>query len=205
MKWLIGFLLCLNLFVFALAYFARQETAGYATSSDLSDDVLSINLLSPESSTLAGNCTNLGPIEQEIVLDRFVKILDKQGTPFQVVSEPSRMIAAYRVVISAADSSKMNALKEQLSAVGIDEVYEKKSQSGDAYLSLGVFTYEKTALDFAANLTDSGFAANYKSELLEYPPRYWLNLKQALDQKIVRSLNDYIGSNTLVQTTAQCI
>ena len=205
MKWLVGFLICLNIFVFALAYFARDDSPGYSTPDELPDNVQPVNLLSSGSPATTGNCTNLGPIEQEIVLDRFVRILQKQQTPFQVISESSRMIAAYRVVISANGEDDMSGLKQRLSAVGIDDVYEKTSDSGDVYLSLGVFTYEKTAQDFAANLTGSGFAADYQSELLEYPPRYWLNLKTALDERIVNSLNEYIGSDKLIQTDAPCL
>ena len=205
MKWLIGFLLCLNGFVFILAYFGQDEFEGYAPVADLPENVQAINLLTSSEAQGSGNCTNLGPIEQAIVLDRFVKILNKQEVVYQVISEPNRMIAAYRVVIAPSQSSDISALKDQLSTVGIDEVYEKTSESGGVFLSLGVFTYEKTARDFAANLTGTGFAADYRSELLEYPPRYWLNLKIALDKRIVKSLNEYIGSNTLRQTAAACI
>ena len=205
MKWLIGFLICLNLFVFVLAYFSKDEFTGYAPVIDLPDNVQSIDLLSSDISTVGGNCTNLGPIEQGIVLDRFVKILGQQGTSFQVISEPKRMIAAYRVVIAASDENEINTLKDQLNAVGIDDVFEKTSESGDPYLSLGVFTYEKTARSFAENLTGTGFAATYQSEFLEYPPRYWLNLKKALDEKIIKNLNEYIGSSKLQQISAICL
>ena len=205
MKWLLGFFLCLNIFVFVLAYFSQDKTPGYAPLAELPESFESIELLSATATDAGGNCTNLGPIEQDIVLDRFVKILDKQQVVYQVISEPNRMIAAYRVVISPADNNEINVLKDRLNAVGIDEVYEKTTEAGGIYISLGVFTYEKTARDFAANLIGTGFAAEYKSELLEYPPRYWLNLRKALDQRIIKSLNDYIGSNKLRQNSATCI
>lgn len=205
MKWLIGTLLCLNLFVFVLAWFSDEELPGYAAPVDLPDNVQSIDLLSSYELSGAGNCTNLGPIEQEIVLDQFVKILDQQQTSFKVISEPGRMIAVYRVVIPVANENEITALKGQLNAVGIDEMYEKTSPSGDLYLSLGVFTYEKTAIDYAANLTGTGFTANYQNESLEYPPRYWLNLKKALDETIIENLNEYIGSSKLQQTSATCL
>ena len=205
MKWLIGFLLCLNLFVFVLAWFSKDEIPGYAAPIDLPDDVQSIDLLSAYTLSGSGNCTNLGPIEQEIVLDQFVKILNQQQTSFKVISEPGRMIAVYRVVIPVVNENEIADLKDQLNTVGIDEVYKKTSASGDAYLSLGVFTYEKTAQDFASNLSATGFAANYQNESLEYPPRYWLNLKKALDKKIIKTLNEYIGSSKLQQTSATCL
>lgn len=205
MKWLIGTLLCLNLFVFILAYFTEHESAGYAPPAELPDNVQSIDLLSAYSPAGSGNCTNLGPFGQEIVVDRFTKILDRQNTLYQVISEPKRMIAAYRVVIPVADEKEIEDLKAGLEAVGVDEFYKKTTASGDAFLSLGVFTYEKTAEDFAANLTATGFAASYQDELLEYPARYWLNLKKALDENIVSSLNQYIGSDTLQQTPAVCL
>lgn len=204
MKWLIGILLFLNIVVFTLAWLAGDNDTDYASPDPLPDNVQPITLLPSGSPPAAGNCINLGPIASEIALNQFVSVLDEQATPYQVISESSRMVTAYRVVIPLTGGETPEALETRLSRVGVNDIYQKTSENGDDYLSLGVFTYERTASDFAANLTGSGFDAGYQTELLEYPPRFWLNLKQELSDSTLRNFNDLNGSDSLNQFPAPC-
>lgn len=204
MKWLVGLLAFLNIFVFTLAWFAGDEGPEYAAPDDLPDNVQSIALLPSGAQPVTGACTNLGPIARQDILNQFAGVLEEQAIPFQVIPEPSRMVTAYRVVIPVTGEATPDSLKTRLNSVGVNDIYQKTSQTGEPYLSLGVFTYERTARDFAANLSASGFSANYQTELLEYPPRYWLNLKNALDNSTLRELNQLNGSDTLRQSSAPC-
>ena len=205
MKWCIGLLLVLNIAVFALAFFSDNEQSDSLAIRDVPANTDSVKLLSSSSTRIAGNCTNLGPIGQKIVIDRFQQLLKQQSIAYKLIQEPAQKVNAYRVVIKQSDEYDSVALKEKLKATGVDEVYDKISASGEAYLSLGLFTYRKTAQDFAANLTQAGFPAVFENESLNYPERYWLNLTKALDGSIISQLNEYIGATKLTQTQARCL
>ena len=205
MKLIIGILLALNIVVFLLANFSSEDGQVNPKISDVPANAVGISLLDSNASPLPGNCANIGPIEQQIVLDQIEKVLAKQALSYRVLSEAARKVSAYRVVIPVNDSTNIDDLRQRLQNVGINESYEKTLDNNQQVLSLGVFTYKKTANDLAGNLNNTGFTAATEREFLTYPQRYWINLNQPLEQRIMTSLNRYAGTNKIQQSNAKCL
>ncbi len=205
MKWLIGILIALNLFVFLLANFSQDNNQNHKQTNQLAENVSSIKLVDSTASPLPGNCSNVGPIEQQIVLDQFEKVLAEKSLSYRVISEAARKVAAYRVVIPIEKNTNVSELKQRLKATGVEESFEKTLANGQSVLSLGVFTYKNTATELANNLKNTGFSATAEREFLQFPQRYWVNLNQSLEQSVLVAMDKYAGKNKLQQTAAKCL
>ncbi len=205
MKWLIGILLALNISVFLLANSNDQNNQPEIEIREVPANTADISLLDSSSSQLPGNCANLGPIEQQIVLDQVEKILTSEALSYRILSEASRKVASYRVVIPVDSSTDISDLRQRLQNAGVSETYQKTLANGEQVLSLGVFTYKSTANDLATNLSNAGFTASTEREYLIYPQRYWINLNQPVNETVLASLNRYTGSNIVKQSTAKCL
>ncbi len=205
MKLIIGILLALNIFVFLLANLSSEDGQANSKVSEVPADAIGISLLDSSLSQLPGNCANVGPIEQTTVLDQFEEVLAIQALSYRVISEAARKVSAYRVVIPVNNSANLEDLKQRLQNAGVGESYEKVLANGQRVLSLGVFTYKKTANDLASNLSNTGLAAVAEHEFLTYPQRYWINLNQPLEQRVLNSLNRYAGANKVEQNNSKCL
>ena len=205
MKWVVGILIALNLFVYALANLGSDSKQDNQQASQIDENIASISLLDSGASPLPGNCSNVGPIEQQIVIDQFEKVLVEQSLSYRLVSEASRKVSAYRVIVPITSPENVAELQQRLKVTGVDESFEKTLTNGERVLSLGVFTYKETASELADNLSQTGLSARAEHEFLEYPKRFWINLNKPLDNSTLAGLKTYTGNKKLQQTASKCL
>jgi len=204
MKWALGILLGLNAIVFLMAMFANDGGSGDSTTT-LPEGVKPITLLAQTNRQVGSVCFNLGPVDPDIATGEIGPLLGEQNITARLLTEPARTVSAFRVLMSPESDEQIATMGEQLKRAGIESYYQTRSKTGETILSIGVFTYEKTAQDLAASLANNGLAASYAHESLEYPQRYWLNLDAELDERVFRQVRNKTGSDELFQTPASCV
>jgi len=205
MKWLVGSLVALNVVLFLLASLVDDSTQNDEQELPLAENLSPINLINATGSPLPGNCSNIGPIKQQTVLNQLKTALGQKSMSYRVLTEAQRKVATYRVIIPIAQSSNATELKERLKVTGVEEPFEKTLENGDVILSLGVFSYKSTATELADNLVNAGFSASAEQEFMQFPQRYWLNLDKSIDQLDSVGLNFYTKQHNLHRASAKCL
>jgi len=192
---LLGLFILGNLIVFLMPKAKQVSAVSYEQKAEISPESISVvaeRLVYPQSkpstSDIAVNkkCYRVGPFMHPSTLSLAEAKLDNLGVDYAMESRESTTAEVFRVYMGPYDDAvSASSARDELSAKGITDHFQRKESSGSFMVSLGIYSRGISAQRSLEGFLDKGIKVRMRPERTVLPESYWLNLDN-VDKKNMR-------------------